>query len=158
MVPDLETAQRLCVISTSEANLLQSRSRPIVLLQKRPDCGVTPEVAPGNAFLGVMLPYTPLHVLILQAFSEWIGLEQPAVLVMTSGNVSDEPIAYRDEDALTRLAPIAEGWLTHNRPIHIRCDDSVVRIVAGGEQILRRSRGFVPQPIRLQQHFPVPVL
>jgi hydrogenase maturation protein HypF len=105
-----------------------------------------------------MLPYTPLHQLLLAAVEVRKKGHQPAVLVMTSGNVSDEPIAYQDDDALNRLAPIGEGWLIHNRNIHIRCDDSVVRVVAGQPQIFRRSRGYVPQPIRLAQSFPVPLL
>ena len=158
MVADVETARRLCHINETEAKLLQSRQRPIVLLKKRADCPVALDVGPNYDTLGLMLPYTPLHVLLLRAFAKRIRTEQPAVLVMTSGNLSDEPIAYQDGDALTRLESIADGWLTHNRDIHIRCDDSVTRVVAGGEQIFRRSRGYVPRPIRLAQPFPLPLL
>lgn len=158
MVPNLDTARQLCEMSKAEAQLLLSRRRPIVLLRKRPGCPVAPGVAPLYNTLGLMLPYTPLHFLLLRAFAEAAGPEGPAVLVMTSGNLSDEPIAYRDEDALERLAPIAGGWLIHNREIYIRCDDSVTRIAGGGEQIFRRSRGYVPEPIRLAHPFPLPLL
>ncbi len=158
MVPNLETAQRLCQVSDAEAELLHSRRRPIVLLDQRPDCPVAPDVAPAYDTLGLMLPYTPLHHLLLHAFSENSEPRRPVVLVMTSGNLSDEPIAYLDDDARERLAPIAEGMLTHNREIHVRCDDSVMRIAAGGEQFLRRSRGYAPEPIRLSFDSPVPLL
>jgi len=161
MVPDLGTAKVLCDIAEAEAELLCSRQRPIVLLGRREDCPVAPGVAPGTATLGIMLPYTPLHHLLLKACTSRLS-----VLVMTSGNVSDEPIAYRDDDALGRLGPIADAFLIHNREIHMRCDDSVVRIVATGKpegdfvgrQLLRRSRGYVPEPITLTHEFPLPVL
>ena len=158
MVPDLETARRLCQVNDAEAALLQSRRRPIVLLSRRPGCPVAPDVAPAHNTLGVMLPYTPLHHLLLHAFTEAIKPGRLPVLVMTSGNLSDEPIAYKDDDARQRLASIAEGMLAHNRDIHMRCDDSVVRITAGGEQLFRRSRGYVPEPIPLSLDFPVPLL
>jgi hydrogenase maturation protein HypF len=158
MVPDLETARKLCQISDDEASLLQSYQRPIVLLSRRPDCPVAPEVAPGYETLGIMLPYTPLHHVLLQMFAENIEVGQPAVLVMTSGNLSDEPIAYKDEDAARRLAAITEGTLAHNREIHMRCDDTVTRIAAGGEQLFRRSRGYAPEPIMLSFDFPTPLL
>src|SRR5205085_4188659 len=99
-------------------------------------------VAPGNPFLGIMLPYTPLHHLLLR---EMGGVP----LVMTSGNRSDEPITYQDEDAVIRLAGVADFFLTHDRPIHVRCDDSVTRVVGGQELPLRRSRGYAPQPVAL---------
>jgi hydrogenase maturation protein HypF len=158
MVPDLDTVRRLCQVSDAEAALLQSRRRPIVLLTRRSDCSVAPGVAPDYNTLGVMLPYTPLHHLLLHAFAEAIEPGQPAVLVMTSGNLSDEPIAYQDVEARERLAPIAEGMLAHNRDIHMRSDDSVMRITAGSEQFFRRSRGFAPEPIPLSFDFPVPLL
>jgi hydrogenase maturation protein HypF len=158
MVPDLETARQLCHVSDAEAALLQSRQRPIVLLEQLPDCMVAPGVAPAYATLGIMLPYTPLHHLLLRAFAEAIPQTRPAVLVMTSGNRSDEPIAYRDDDAQARLASIAEGMLVHNRAIHMRCDDSVTRIAAGGMQFFRRSRGYAPEPILLPFDLPVPLL
>ncbi len=158
---DLDTARRLCEVSDAEAALLESRRRPIVLLNRRErgdDDLVAPGVTPGYTTLGMMLPYTPLHHLLLDAVATAGEPGRPAVLVMTSGNLSDEPIAYRDDDARGRLAPIAEGTLTHNRAIHMRCDDSVVRVAAGGEQIFRRSRGYAPEPIRLGFECPVPLL
>jgi hydrogenase maturation protein HypF len=158
MVPDLKTARQLCSLSDAEADLLHSHRRPIVLLAQHPSCPVAPDVAPAHNTLGIMLPYTPLHHLLLDAFAATFTADRPVVFVMTSGNLSDEPIAYRDEDAQQRLAPVAEGILTHNRDIHMRCDDSVMRIVVGGEQFFRRSRGYVPEPIPLSFDFPVPVL
>ena len=107
-------------------------------------------VAPGNRQLGVMLPYTPLHQLLLRAVGRPI--------VLTSGNVSDEPIAYRDGDAYERLGPIADAFLTHDRAIHIRTDDSVARGFIKKEIVLRRSRGYVPEPVRVQARFRRPVL
>ncbi len=158
MVPDLETARQLCTISADEAKLLQSYRRPIVLLQQTSDRSVAPSVAPEHNTLGIMLPYAPFHYLLLHAFSRCMGQGRPAALVMTSGNVSDEPIAYRDEDALARLATIADAFLTHNRAIHMRCDDTVMRAAAHGEQFFRRSRGYAPEPLSLPHECPVPVL
>ena len=158
MVADVKTARRLCHVDEAEASLLQSRQRPIVLLRQRVDSPVAADVAPHHHTLGLMLPYTPLHELLLAAFQQHRDPQQPVALVMTSGNVSNEPIAYQDDEAQTRLHSIAEGWLTHNRDIHIRCDDSVTRLVAGGEQIFRRSRGYVPKPIKLAKPFPQPLL
>ena len=158
MVPDLETARRLCQVSEAEATLLQSRQRPIVLLNQLPGNLVAPAVSPAYNTLGIMLPYTPLHHLLLHAFAATIAPDRLAVLVMTSGNLSDEPIAYQDDDAQERLASIAESMLTHNREIHMRCDDPVVRITASGEQLFRRSRGYAPEPILLSFDFPIPLL
>ena len=157
MVADMEAARQLCYVSEAEEALLRSRQRPVVLLQRRPDCPVAVGVAPVHNTLGIMLPYTPLHHLLLRAFAD-ASQERPAVLVMTSGNVSDEPIAYRDDDARERLCTIADAMLTHNRDIHMRCDDSVTRVVAGGQQFFRRSRGYVPEPLSLAFELPVPVL
>lgn len=150
MVADLETIEILCEIGEREAELLQSPQRPIVLVTKRLPCTVADEVAPRNRYLGVMLPYTPLHHLLLTEIGR--------PLVMTSGNRTDEPIAFTDDDALARLGDIADLFLTHDRPIETRCDDSVMRVDWGGPTFLRRSRGFAPQPIRLDMPFPVPVL
>ena len=104
-------------------------------------------VAPGQTTLGVMLPYTPLHELL------FTNNQQPStnnqLLVMTSGNFSEEPIATDNDDALTRLAPLADVFLLHNRDIHVRCDDSVVRVFEGKELPLRRSRGYAPYPVKL---------
>lgn len=158
MIPDLETAHQLCVLNRAEETLLQSRRRPIVLLAQRPGCPVAPEVAPNCDTLGLMLPYTPLHHVLLRAFTQTIEPGHVAALVMTSGNVSDEPIAYRDDDARIRLSPIAHGMLTHNRDIHMRCDDTVMRLAVGDEQFFRRSRGYAPEPIALSSELPVPLL
>ena len=158
MVPDLATARQLCFINEVEAELLQSRQRPVVLLPQRPGSPIALAVAPCYNSLGLMLPYTPLHTLLLRDFAECVGSERPSVLVMTSGNTSDEPIAYHDDEAQQRLAHIADHFLIHNRAIHMRCDDSVVRVVAGETQMLRRSRGYVPAPIQVKQPFPLPIL
>ncbi len=151
MVKDVELARSLCEISPAELRILISPRRPIVLLKRRRDAQVAEMVAPGNPTLGVMLPYTPLHHLIL---SQLDGKS----LVMTSGNASDEPIAFEDEDAVARLAGIADLFLTHDRPIHLRCDDSVTRVVAGSELPLRRSRGYAPAPVELPLPCPMPIL
>lgn len=150
IVRDAATAAALCELGDAERHLLTSRSGPIVLLRKRSPCAVADAVAPGNPWLGIMLPYTPLHHLLLKA----TGIP----LVMTSGNRSDEPIAFRDEDAVARLSGIADVFLTHDRPIHIRCDDSVTRIVDGIESPIRRSRGYAPQPLRLPVECASPIL
>jgi hydrogenase maturation protein HypF len=150
LVPDLAAAGRLCEVDTAAAGLLASRGRPIVLLTRRPGADIAPAAAPGNRHLGIMLPYTPLHHLLLQA----VG--RPVVL--TSGNISDEPIVYRDDDALARLGGIADAFLTHDRAIHIRTDDSVARVFRGQPMLIRRSRGYVPEPISVPGEFPRPVL
>ncbi len=142
MVRNLATAERLCQMSPLEQKLLTSASRPIVLLRRRAAGEVVEAVAPGNPSLGIMLPYTPLHHLLMEAVE---GIP----LVMTSGNKSDEPIACNEPDVFHRLEGIADLFLFHDRPIHVRCDDSVTRVVAGVESPLRRSRGYAPQPIRL---------
>src|SRR5262249_285567 len=118
MVESIADAAALCELEQRERDLLQSPAAPIVLLRKKPTAAIAQEVAPGNPRLGVMLPYTPLHHLLLRECS---GLP----LVMTSGNVSDEPIVYQEDEAYRRLAGIADCFLVHNRPIHVRCDDSV---------------------------------
>jgi hydrogenase maturation protein HypF len=151
MVADVAAAEQLCATSAAELQLLHSRQRPIVLLRRRSDRGVAMSVAPGNPVIGVMLPYTPLHHLLLREL-------EGVPLVMTSGNHTDEPIAYEERDALERLTAIADFFLTHNRPIHLRCDDSVTRVVAGEALPLRRSRGHAPQPLRLPRHCPCPIL
>lgn len=150
MVPTAADALALCEVDDAARQLLTSRRRPIVLLPRRPGAPVAAQVAPGNRQLGLMLPYTPLHHLLLAATG--------APIVLTSGNVSDEPIAYRDEDALRRLAGIADAFLVHDRPIHIRTDDSVVRPWRGRMSVLRRSRGYVPEAVRLRWAVPRPVL
>jgi hydrogenase maturation protein HypF len=149
MAADLAAARDLVAISPQEEAVLCSTHGPIVLLRKRHPCPVAESVAPGNPWLGVMLPYTPLHHLLMRA----AGIP----LVMTSGNRSDEPIAYQ-EDGPEKLAGIADVFLVHNRPIHVRCDDSVTRIVDGVELPIRRSRGYAPRPIALPFPCPQPIL
>jgi len=150
MVADLDTARRLCAVDPAEEAMLASPRRPIVLLRRRPSAAVAGPVAPQNRSLGVMLPYTPLHHLLLA--------EMGRPIVLTSANVSDEPIAYLDDEALERLGGIADWFLVHDRPIHVRADDSVVRAFRGRELPLRRSRGFAPQPLGLPWPFPRHVL
>jgi hydrogenase maturation protein HypF len=151
MVTDVNAAEAICGVSAAERLLLCSPGRPIVLLRRR-HCGeIADDVAPGNPFLGVMLPYTPLHHLLMRTVGG-------APLVMTSGNRSEEPIAYEDSQASTRLAGIADLFLGHDRRIHLRCDDSVTRIIDDIELPLRRSRGYAPQPIDLPFSCPRPAL
>jgi hydrogenase maturation protein HypF len=140
-VADLTTARELCDLDEAAAAALASPSRPIVLAPRRTDARVAPGVAPGLPDLGLLLPYTALHHLLLA--------EVGRPLVLTSGNVSDEPIVHTDDEALARLGPLCDAVLTHDRRIHIRCDDSVVRATGGGIQVLRRSRGMVPEPMVL---------
>lgn len=144
MAFSIESIRKFCNISSEEINLLETRQRPIVLLRKRSDCSLPEELAPGQSNLGFMLPYTPLHYLLLEPANDF-----PEVLVMTSGNLSEEPIAYEDQDAEIRLAPLADAFLTHNRGIHMRVDDSVMRVVDHSPVFIRRSRGFAPDPITL---------
>ena len=134
MVP---APEELCEVDDDEWALLRSPARPIVLLTRRPDAHVAASVAPGSRWLGVMLPYSPLHHLLAADFG--------GPLVLTSGNVSDEPIAVEDGDALRRLGPIADAILSHDRPIHRRCEDSVVRRTFP----IRRSRGYAPTSLPL---------
>ena len=146
LMADLDVVGRHAVVSSEEADLLASPARPIVLLRSRDRRALSPSVAPGTPLVGVMLPYTPLHHLLVQAL-------EGRPIVLTSGNVSDEPMACDDEDARRRLGPIADVLLTHNRRIETRCDDSVARISAGRPTILRRSRGYAPAALDLP--FPV---
>jgi hydrogenase maturation protein HypF len=143
MFPDLPAVRAECGISPLEERLLASVERPIVLLRRRPGTGgpgaLAPSVAPGNPSLGVMLPYTPLHHLLLGG----LGF----AVVATSGNLSDEPMAVDETDALKRLGAVASWFLVHDRPIARPVDDSVARVVDGREQVLRRARGYAPAPV-----------
>jgi hydrogenase maturation protein HypF len=176
MMPDIETIEQHCFVSDAERELLQSTACPIVLLKKRPTSTIVEEVSPKQDWLGVMLPYTPLHYLILDGRPLTVDgtttVHRPlsTVLVMTSGNLSEEPIATDNDDARKRLSKLADAFLMHDRDIHIRCDDSVVRVFS--EQLsvnsektdhwslmtypLRRSRGYSPFPVKLS--FDVPQL
>src|SRR4051794_33005335 len=154
MAQDLDAAAALVHLGTRERSLLTGRERPIVLAPRLAGAAVAAAVAPGSADLGVMLPSSPLHHLLLA--------DARTPLVMTSGNVADEPIAFRDDDALDRLGAIADLLLVHDRPIATRTDDSVVRAVAPGGRpqplVLRRSRGHVPGSLRLPARAARPVL
>jgi hydrogenase maturation protein HypF len=148
MVKSLGAAENIAHVGVDEAGLLQGVERPIVLLQKKPDSTLAASIAPANRYLGVMLPYTPLHHLLLHD-------DFPA-LVMTSANLSDEPIAYDDDEARQRLSSVTDGFLSHNRRIHTRTDDSIARVMANRPLLLRRSRGFVPRAIALSgENLPV---
>jgi hydrogenase maturation protein HypF len=150
LVRDVATARRFVAVAADEARLLASPQAPIVLLRRLPPGAATLDVAdavaPGNPDVGVMLPPTALHHLLLGTAADPPG---PPVLVLTSGNLSGEPIVTDDDDAHRRLAGVADAWLSHDRPIHVPCDDSVTRVVDGEEAPLRRSRGFVPLPVTL---------
>lgn len=150
MVADLAAARAIARLTTGDEALLQAIERPIVLVERRPDSGLAANVAPGNPMIGVMLPYTPLHHLLLGAAAR--------PLVMTSGNLSDEPIAVTNDEALARLGGIADAFLLHDRDIDTRCDDSVARLIAGAPVVLRRSRGHVPRAIPLATPVARPVL
>jgi hydrogenase maturation protein HypF len=142
MVRDLVAAERLAVLNDAERQLLSSVERPIVLVRRRADAPIAVEVAPDNPLIGVFLPYAPLHHLLLA------DADRP--LVLTSANVAEEPIAYRDTEAVERLAGIADLFLVHDREIETRCDDSVARVIGGAPVVLRRARGYVPRAIRVR--------
>ena len=147
MVPDLQAAEEVCEVDDAASTVLQSMQRPIVLLPKKQPSPIPGEVAPFNRYLGIFLPYTPLHYLLLAEG----GFK---ALVMTSGNLSEEPIAIENREAVTRLSGLADYFLVHNRDILLRCDDSVVRVAGGVPRQLRRSRGFVPVPVFLKDDQP----
>lgn len=150
MVADLRTAERLAWLTHEERTLLSSVARPIVLAHPRLRSPLSPLVAPDAPLVGLMLPYTPLHHLLLRSV--------PFPLVMTSGNITDEPIAFENADALERLAPLTDFFLVHDRAIDAYCDDSIARVIAGAPVLLRRSRGYVPKPVRVAPAFQTPVL
>jgi hydrogenase maturation protein HypF len=147
MTPDLEAAKEICELDGVARTVLQSMQRPIVLLPKKTPSLIPDQVAPFNRYLGILLPYTPLHYLLLMA-------GKFKALVMTSGNLSEEPIAIDNREAIKRLCGLADYFLVHNRDILLRCDDSVVRVAGGVTRQLRRSRGFVPVPVFLKDDQP----
>lgn len=171
MAANMDIVRSICFVSKEEETLLTSREKPIVLLEKKPEHGAVRKisrwVAPNLDSIGVMLPYTPLHHLLLNQTDLVLGAEPaPSLLVMTSGNFSEEPISIDDEDALVHLSPLVDAFILHNREIHMRCDDSVVRVdrarsssEPSGETsqplstiYLRRSRGYSPYPVKLPFH------
>lgn len=150
MVRDLDQAREFALVDETEERLLASVERPIVLLRRREGARLAKEVCGDNPLVGVFLPYTPLHHILLRA------VDVP--LVMTSGNVSEEPMAYRNSEALASLGEIADVFLFHDRDIETRVDDSVARVIAGRPTLVRRARGYVPRSIQLERSFDAPVL
>jgi hydrogenase maturation protein HypF len=170
MMPEIATVERHCIVNETERELLLSRQRPIVILHRRSESSIARQVAPGQDTVGVMLPYTPLHYLLFAESTTSSSILHPSVYVMTSGNLSEEPIATDNEEARQRLSVLCDAFLMHDRSIRTRCDDSVVRVTFDrskktnpssttvGRQpiIFRRSRGYAPDPLRLP--FDVPPL
>ena len=149
MAFDTQQIKKHCYVNEQEKRMLESRERPIVLLRRKEQSNLAAQTAPNQNSLGVMLPYTPLHLLLLEPQKGF-----PEMLVMTSGNLSEEPIAYEDYQAVNKLTGLADGFLMHNRPIHIRTDDSVVREFQKQLYPLRRSRGYAPNPLHLPKELP----
>ncbi len=147
----MDQIKKIAKIGKKEEALLKSPMRPIVLLEKKEPNPISPFVAPNNAYFGIMLPYTPLHYLILKPMP---GLTSFTALVMTSGNMSEEPIAIGNDEAFQRLWGIADYFLIHNRDIYLRSDDSIVRHLCGNTRFIRRSRGYVPRPVFLKTKLP----
>lgn len=145
MAQNIDSVRAYCEVSDEEAALLSSTAAPIVILPLRPDCDLAPSIAPGQATLGFMLPYTPLHALLMATFGR--------PLVMTSGNLTEEPQCTNNDPARLSLSGIADVALMHDRGIVNRLDDSVVRVIAGAPRLLRRARGYAPAPIALPQGF-----
>jgi hydrogenase maturation protein HypF len=165
MAPDIETIRNYCAVSAAEEEVLLSHNRPIVLLRKLEGLALPEAIAPNNRQIGFMLPYTPLHYLLFchPAEEEMIAHgPQLSVLVMTSGNISEEPIIHDNEESCLKLSPIADAFLLHNRDIFMRVDDSVVKVTEQGQAaksdpklfFIRRSRGYVPVPIQLPEDGP----
>ncbi len=155
MVKDLDAARAICHVDETEAQLLTSPERPIVLLRKRDAIPVAQSVAPGNQRLGVMLPSSPLHHLLFHGSR--VTSYESRIFVMTSANISDEPIVHTNDEACSKLADIADAFLMHDRDIHVRIDDSIARTMNGRALLMRRARGFVPAPIRMKRPMP-PIL
>jgi hydrogenase maturation protein HypF len=151
MVRDIASVGSFCLVTPEEGDALLGSKRPIVILRRREDCAIPLDVAPGNNTIGVMLPYTPLHYLLFSDSPD--ELSQFRALVMTSGNISEEPIVTSNEAAWEQLRDVADWFVFHNRDIYMRADDSVTRVFEQREQVLRRSRGYVPHPIDLGIEF-----
>lgn len=147
MVRDEDAAQRLCFVDPKELTMLLAPERPIVLLERRPNISLAPEIVSGSHRVGIMLPATPMHELLFRILAEQRDMDIP--LVMTSGNLSEEPIAIDNREATESLADVADAFVLHSRRIHTRVDDSVVRVVFGQTTLIRRARGYAPNPIRL---------
>ncbi|NOG46702.1 MAG: carbamoyltransferase HypF [Calditrichaeota bacterium] len=138
MAPSIASIKKYCLVSVDEEKFLNHHTRPIVLLKAKKSIDISDSIAPGNNYLGFMLPYTPLHFLLMEQFN---------ALVMTSANFTDEPIAIKNDEAVERLTNIADYFLLHDRDILQRCDDSIIRVVDDKARLIRRSRGFVPEPV-----------
>lgn len=143
MMRDIGTVRRFCKLDETEERILTSARKPIVLLKKRDDCTIAEDTAPNSNRLGVMLPYTPLHCILMENFD---------ALIMTSANISDRPMIYDDHEAMERLFDIADAVLTHNRQIWRRMDDSVCMEVSGKVRLIRRARGYAPEPLKLKNN------
>lgn len=157
MLPDLHTVEKHCLVDEISRQLLSSPQRPIVILPRRPGSKIVPEVSPNQNTIGIMLPYTPLHYLLFakDSTSNDHLIFDDLCLVMTSGNFNEEPIATDNDEARQRLSTLADAFLFHDRPIYIRCDDSVVRILNSGHLYsIRRSRSYAPSPIHLSHTSP----
>jgi hydrogenase maturation protein HypF len=148
MVRDLDAARQIAHVDDAEAAVLTSPARPVVLLRRTAGVAIAAGVAPGSPQIGMLLPYSPIHHLLFD------GPGAPHVIVLTSANVSDEPICFTDDDEVHRLPALADAVLTHDRPIHVPCDDSVVRVVDRQELPIRRSRGYAPLPVDLGREVP----
>jgi hydrogenase maturation protein HypF len=153
LVADLGIARRYAHVDDTEAAVLSSPARPIVLLRRRRDAPLAEAVAPGSPLVGLMLPYSPIHHLLL-APVPGVDAPVPLALVLTSANRSDDPICFTEDDAVQRLPPLCDAVLDHDRPIHVPCDDSVVRVVDDRELPIRRSRGYAPLPVDLGRDGP----
>lgn len=152
MMHDLAAAEKLCFLSPDDRKLLTGVAKPIVLLHRREHAQLADSVAPGSSTLGVMLPCTPMHELLFRTLDATCGVG--TALVMTSGNLSEEPIAIDDDEAQAKLKAVADLFVQHNRPIHTRVDDSVSRVWNGREVVIRRARGYAPTPLRIAQNGP----
>ncbi|GAB6183544.1 carbamoyltransferase HypF [Thermodesulfovibrio hydrogeniphilus] len=162
MSPSLKEIEKFCFVSEAEKEIIQSKERPILLLRKKPDCELPEGVSPKNPYIGFMLPYTPLHYLLFYYPTDYKTENYQSkrltshfeALVMTSGNISEEPIITKNEETFEKLKNVADAFLVHNREIFMRVDDSVVKEFEGNIYFIRRARGFVPKAIPLKEELP----